>query len=147
MPAAVEGFALRAHSPIQRESALTFLKWIVPPAAEWHTFEATNTEDPANKRLLDNLHVPLRRTVLASIDFDYAARSFPGFAPPRRRWRPPGIPAPIPALHAQAWEWVEALADYAKPEDDLAPALAEIESRVRGLVRNATVKSAAYEGY
>jgi hypothetical protein len=77
VPAMLEAYAVRAHRPEARAGILAFLAWLLSDETEWAAFEATNLRNADQPVRLDTVHVPMRASVRASLDFEYAFRKFP----------------------------------------------------------------------
>lgn len=147
VPAVAEGLAIRNFSPAERPAATAFARWLFSPETEWHSFELSNPREPSKEWLLDTVHVPLRASVLATLDFDYAEKKFPDFGALRAHLGKAHFSRQPAALEARAWELIEAKADYLKAGEDLTAALADVEAEVRELVRTTPVATAAYGEY
>jgi ABC-type glycerol-3-phosphate transport system substrate-binding protein len=143
----MEAFAVKSGSS-RTDSALTaFLQWLVSTDTEWRVFEKTNELKPNVEWLFDTVHVPLRDSVLKSIDFEYAARKFPDYPTVVAWCRRTVFPKRPPAIETAVWTRVDQAIDYRQPGADWEKQMALLKRQLLQAVRTTPVESAAYSRY
>jgi ABC-type glycerol-3-phosphate transport system substrate-binding protein len=143
----LEAFAIKSGAS-QTDQALTaFLQWLLSADTEWRVFEKTNELKPDIEWLFDTVHVPLRESILKTIDFDYAARKFPDYPAVVAWCRGTVFPKRPPAIETALWARIDQAIDYRLPGADWEKEMALLKRQLQQAARTTPVESAAYSRY
>ncbi len=143
----LEAFAIRSGASQTDKALVAFLQWLLSADTEWRVFEKSNELKPDIEWLFDTVHVPLRESVLKSIDFEYAARKFPDYPTVVSWCRRTVFPKRPPVVESAVWARVDRAVDYRQPGADWEKEMALLKRQIVQTVRTTPVESAAYSGY
>lgn len=143
----LEAYVVQANNSRSREAVLAYLRWLLSDETEWAAFEATNHRASEAPHVLDSVHVPLRASVLTSLDFDYALRKYPSFAVLNANVNAATFSHAPAALDYKAFQLVDTTMSRDLPGAPPVHWLPSLQESVHLLMKNTPVETRAYDAY
>jgi ABC-type glycerol-3-phosphate transport system substrate-binding protein len=143
----LRAFAVRRHSPDAAPALDAFFEWILSGEADLIAFENSNVRVPEKEWVLDLVHVPLRKSILDGIDFEYAARKYPAYANLVTLIKSARFADHPPALERAVTDLLVQHMELRLGRDPVEAILSDLKQQAYDLIATTPVESLVYREY